>query len=153
MHTRTLHGPPSAELAARSGRGPGAQYRSGEDGRGQDAEGEGYGQAEQLSNDDLIRERYRGIRPAAGYPACPDHTEKQILWKLLEVEKHTGMKLTESCAMYPASPVSGLYFAHPQAKYFGVGKIDRDQVLDYQRRKQMDLQSVERWLAPNLNYE
>jgi 5-methyltetrahydrofolate--homocysteine methyltransferase len=113
----------------------------------------GYGRTENLTNDDIIRERYRGIRPAAGYPASPDHTEKWTLWNLLNVEKHTGMKLTESCAMYPASSVSGLYFAHPESKYFGVGKIERDQVLDYHVRKQMELREVERWLAPNLNYE
>jgi len=113
----------------------------------------GYGNSEQLTPEELIRERYRGIRPAAGYPACPDHTEKWILWDLLDVEKNTGIKLTESCAMYPASSVSGLYFAHPDSKYFAVGKIDRDQILDYHRRKHMELEKVERWLAPNLNYE
>jgi 5-methyltetrahydrofolate--homocysteine methyltransferase len=113
----------------------------------------GYGRAERLSNEELIREQYRGIRPAAGYPACPDHTEKWTLWKLLDVEKNTGIKLTESCAMWPGASVSGLYFAHPEAKYFGVGKLDRDQVLDYQQRKQMDLALVERWLGPYLNYE
>ncbi|MDX1952462.1 MAG: methionine synthase [Verrucomicrobiota bacterium] len=113
----------------------------------------GYGKNENLSNDDLIREKYRGIRPAAGYPACPDHTEKQILWQLLQVEKNAGIKLTESCAMWPAGSVSGLYFAHPESKYFGVGKIDRDQVLDYHLRKKMDLQTTERWLGPNLGYD
>jgi len=113
----------------------------------------GYGKSENLSSEDLIRERYRGIRPAAGYPACPDHTEKRILWELLQVEKVTGMKLTESCAMWPASSVSGLYFAHPESKYFGVGKIGRDQVLDYHLRKGMDLREIERWLSPNLNYD
>ena len=113
----------------------------------------GYGQTEKLAPDDLIREKYRGIRPAAGYPACPDHTEKWALWKLLDVEKNTGIKLTESCAMWPGASVSGLYFAHPESKYFAVGKIGRDQVLDYQRRKQMDLATVERWLGPYLNYE
>jgi 5-methyltetrahydrofolate--homocysteine methyltransferase len=113
----------------------------------------GYGKNEVLTHDDLIRERYRGIRPAAGYPACPDHTEKLSLWKLLDAEKNTGIKLTESCAMWPASSVSGLYFAHPDAKYFGVGKLERDQVLDYRQRKQMDLRAVERWLAPYLNYD
>jgi 5-methyltetrahydrofolate--homocysteine methyltransferase len=113
----------------------------------------GYGKAENLTNEDLIREKYRGIRPAAGYPACPDHTEKRILWSLLDVEKKTGITLTESCAMYPASSVSGLYFAHPEAKYFGVGKIARDQILDYHRRKQMTLPETERWLSPYLNYE
>ncbi len=113
----------------------------------------GYGKGESLSHEELIREKYRGIRPAAGYPACPDHTEKLTLWKLLDVEARTGIKLTESCAMWPGASVSGLYFAHPESKYFAVGKIDRDQVLDYQRRKQMDLASVERWLGPYLAYE
>ncbi|HCL91597.1 MAG TPA: vitamin B12 dependent-methionine synthase activation domain-containing protein, partial [Verrucomicrobiota bacterium] len=113
----------------------------------------GYGRDENLSYADLIRERYRGIRPAAGYPACPDHTEKQTLWKLLDVEKNTGIKLTESGAMWPGASVSGLYFAHPESKYFGVGKLGRDQVLDYHRRKQMELAAVERWLGPYLNYD
>ncbi len=113
----------------------------------------GFGHDEHLSKEDLIREKYRGIRPAAGYPACPDHTEKQLLWKLLNVEANAGIKLTESCAMWPGASVSGLYFAHPESKYFGVGKIGRDQILDYHLRKQMDLQSVERWLGPYLNYE
>ncbi|HVM48719.1 MAG TPA: vitamin B12 dependent-methionine synthase activation domain-containing protein, partial [Candidatus Acidoferrum sp.] len=113
----------------------------------------GYGQGERLSSEDLIRERYRGIRPAAGYPACPDHTEKLTLWKLLEVERNTGITLTESCAMWPGASVSGLYFAHPEAKYFGVGKIGRDQVLDYAARKQVSLREVERWLGPYLNYD
>ena len=113
----------------------------------------GYGAGESLSSDELIREKYRGIRPAAGYPACPDHTEKRLLWELLDAEKHTGIRLTESCAMWPASSVSGLYFAHPRAKYFGVGKIDRDQVEDWAKRKGMSLGDAERWLAPNLNYD
>ncbi|HZQ47629.1 MAG TPA: vitamin B12 dependent-methionine synthase activation domain-containing protein, partial [Verrucomicrobiae bacterium] len=113
----------------------------------------GYGAAENLSAEDLIREKYRGIRPAAGYPASPDHTEKGILWKLLDVERATGIRITESYAMWPAASVSGLYFAHPAAKYFGVGKIDRDQVQDYAARKQLDVATMERWLAPNLNYE
>ena len=113
----------------------------------------GYGSAEQLSVEDLIRERYRGIRPAPGYPACPDHTEKRTLFDLLQAEQHAGITLTESFAMYPASSVSGLYFAHPEARYFSVGKLGRDQVLDYQGRKQMDLQTMERWLSPNLNYD
>ncbi|MGA2241134.1 MAG: methionine synthase [Verrucomicrobiota bacterium] len=113
----------------------------------------GYGKAEKLTTEDLIGEKYRGIRPAAGYPACPDHTEKQILWKLLDVEKQAGIKLTESSAMWPASSVSGLYFAHPESKYFAVGKLGRDQVLDYHLRKGMTLQEVERWLGPYLNYE
>jgi 5-methyltetrahydrofolate--homocysteine methyltransferase len=113
----------------------------------------GYGQAENLTNDDLIREKYRGIRPAAGYPAQPDHTEKWILFELLESTKHTGVSLTESLAMMPASSVSGLYFAHPEAKYFAVGKIQRDQVEDYARRKGLPVAAVEKWLAPNLAYE
>jgi 5-methyltetrahydrofolate--homocysteine methyltransferase len=113
----------------------------------------GYGKGEGLTNADLIHEKYRGIRPAAGYPACPDHTEKGPLWKLLDVEKNTGMQITESFAMWPGSSVSGLYFAHPEAKYFSVGKIDRDQVADYHARKGMTVAEVERWLGPNLNYE
>jgi 5-methyltetrahydrofolate--homocysteine methyltransferase len=113
----------------------------------------GYGRTENLTNEDLIREQYRGIRPAAGYPASPDHTEKELLWKLLDAERNTGIQLTESFAMWPASSVSGLYFAHAESKYFGVGKIGRDQVLDYHLRKGMDLRSVERWLSPNLNYD
>ncbi|MBK6529944.1 MAG: methionine synthase [Deltaproteobacteria bacterium] len=112
----------------------------------------GYGRDEHLGPQELIEEKYRGIRPAAGYPACPDHTEKGELWKLLDVERNTGMKLTESFAMWPGSSVSGLYFAHPQARYFGLGKIDRDQVVDYQARKGMSLDEVERWLRPNLGY-
>jgi 5-methyltetrahydrofolate--homocysteine methyltransferase len=113
----------------------------------------GYGRSEDLSKERLIAEEYRGIRPAAGYPACPDHTEKGTLWRLLDVEKNTGMILTESYAMWPGSSVSGLYFAHPQSRYFNVGKIDRDQVADYGVRKGMATAEVERWLGPNLNYE
>jgi 5-methyltetrahydrofolate--homocysteine methyltransferase len=113
----------------------------------------GFGKDENLSNEDLIREKYRGIRPAAGYPACPDHTEKWRLWELLNVEPNTRIKLTESCAMWPGASVSGLYFAHSDSKYFGAGKIGRDQVLDYHLRKQMDLQTIERWLGPYLNYD
>ena len=113
----------------------------------------GYGREENLSKDDLIREAYRGIRPAAGYPACPDHSEKRILFDLLAAEENAGIHLTESFAMWPGASVSGLYFAHPEAKYFGVGKIGRDQVLDYQQRKAMSLEEVERWLGPYLNYE
>jgi 5-methyltetrahydrofolate--homocysteine methyltransferase len=113
----------------------------------------GYGKDEQLSSEDLIRERYRGIRPAPGYPACPDHTEKRLLFDLLQAEKNTGISLTETYAMLPASSVSGLYFAHPESRYFAVGKIGRDQVLDYHRRKRMDLGLIERWLSPNLNYD
>jgi|CZKU01.1.fsa_nt_gi 5-methyltetrahydrofolate--homocysteine methyltransferase len=113
----------------------------------------GYGRQEDLSKDELIEEKYRGIRPAAGYPACPDHTEKGSLWKLLDVQKNTGMLITESYAMWPGSSVSGLYFAHPQSRYFGLGKIDRDQVADYHVRKGMTVAEVERWLSPNLNYD
>jgi 5-methyltetrahydrofolate--homocysteine methyltransferase len=113
----------------------------------------GYGRNEDLSKDELIQEKYRGIRPAAGYPACPDHTEKGTLWKLLDVEKNTGMQLTESFAMWPGSSVSGLYFGHPQSQYFGLGKIDRDQVADYHTRKGMSVAEVERWLGQNLNYD
>ncbi len=112
----------------------------------------GYGQQENLSPGELIHEKYRGIRPAPGYPACPDHTEKGTLWRLLDVEKNTGIQITESFAMWPGSSVSGLYFAHPESRYFSVGKIDRDQVEDYHKRKQMSMTEVERWLGPNLNY-
>jgi len=113
----------------------------------------GYGCAEQLSPEDFIQEKYRGIRPAAGYPACPDHTEKGPLWHLLNVETNTGMMITESFAMWPGSSVSGLYFAHPESRYFSLGKIDRDQVADYQKRKGMTMAEIERWLGPNLNYD
>jgi len=113
----------------------------------------GYGLEEQLTNEELIKEQYRGIRPAPGYPACPDHTEKESLFKLLDVERRAGIRLTESFAMLPAASVSGLYFAHPQAKYFAVGKVGKDQVEDYAARKGMPLAVIERWLAPNLNYE
>jgi 5-methyltetrahydrofolate--homocysteine methyltransferase len=113
----------------------------------------GYGRQEGLSNADLIEEKYRGIRPAAGYPACPDHTEKGPLWNLLDVQKNTGMLITESFAMWPGSSVSGLYFAHPESRYFSLGKIDRDQAEDYAERKGMSVKEAERWLGPNLNYE
>jgi 5-methyltetrahydrofolate--homocysteine methyltransferase len=113
----------------------------------------GYGKTEELTNEDMIRERYRGIRPAPGYPACPDHTEKRILFELLQAESRSGVTLTESYAMLPAAAVSGLYFAHPEAKYFAVGKINRDQVEDYAARKKLSVGEVERWLAPNLNYD
>ncbi len=113
----------------------------------------GYGKREALSTEELIREKYRGIRPAPGYPACPDHTEKRLLFDLLQVEQKASITLTESFAMLPAAAVSGFYFAHPEAKYFAVGKIGKDQVEDYARRKGMDLRTVERWLSPNLNYE
>ncbi|HEX4038244.1 MAG TPA: methionine synthase [Acidobacteriaceae bacterium] len=113
----------------------------------------GYGCAEHLSNDELIAEQYRGIRPAPGYPACPDHTEKGTIWRLLDVEANAGIQLTESFAMWPGSSVSGFYFAHPESRYFMVGKIDRDQVADYAGRKGMSVAEVERWLGPNLGYE
>jgi len=113
----------------------------------------GYGCAEGLSNADLIAEKYRGIRPAAGYPACPDHTEKGTLWRLLDVQANTGMLITESFAMWPGSSVSGLYFAHPESRYFSLGKIDREQVADYSERKGMSVAEVERWLGQNLNYD
>ena len=112
-----------------------------------------YGRDEGLSNADFIEEKYRGIRPAAGYPACPDHTEKGPLWSLLDVQANTGMLLTESFAMWPGSSVSGLYFAHPESRYFSLGKIDRDQVVDYHERKGMSVAEVERWLGQNLNYD
>jgi len=113
----------------------------------------GYGRGESLSIEELIREKYRGIRPAPGYPACPDHTEKRLLFDLLGGEERVGIRLTETFAMRPAASVCGFYFAHPQSKYFALGKIGRDQVLDYHRRKGMDLRSMERWLAPNLAYD
>ncbi|MCP5424547.1 MAG: methionine synthase [Gammaproteobacteria bacterium] len=113
----------------------------------------GYAADERLNNEALIDEAYQGIRPAPGYPACPDHTEKGLLWDLLEVERKAAIHLTESYAMLPAAAVSGWYFAHPKARYFGLGKIERDQVEDYARRKGMSLAEAERWLAPNLNYE
>ena len=113
----------------------------------------GYAGDEGLDNDSLIAEKYQGIRPAPGYPACPEHTEKGTLWQLLDVEKNTGMKLTESYAMYPAASVSGWYFSHPESRYFGLGDIGKDQVEDYAQRKGMSVEEVERWLAPVLNYE
>jgi 5-methyltetrahydrofolate--homocysteine methyltransferase len=112
----------------------------------------GYGHAESFSVEELIKEKYRGIRPAPGYPACPDHTEKRKLFDLLQAEERAGIHLTESFAMSPASSVSGWYFAHPEAKYFAVGKIERDQVEEYAERKGMEVAEAERWLAPNLNY-
>jgi 5-methyltetrahydrofolate--homocysteine methyltransferase len=113
----------------------------------------GYGCGENLSNAELIHEKYRGIRPAPGYPASPDHTEKGPLWRLLNVQANTGMLITESFAMWPGSSVSGLYFAHPESRYFSLGKIDRDQVADYSQRKGMSVAEIERWLGPNLNYD
>jgi len=113
----------------------------------------GYGRTENLKLEDLVSEKYRGIRPAPGYPAQPDHTEKPILFELLDAEKRSGIKLTESNSMYPASSVSGMYYAHPESRYFAVGKIDRDQVEDYASRKKMSVSEVERWLAPVLGYD
>ncbi|WP_263458371.1 methionine synthase [Brenneria tiliae] len=113
----------------------------------------GYAANENLSNDELIRENYQGIRPAPGYPACPDHTEKAEIWQLLEVEKHAGMKLTDSYAMWPGASVSGWYFSHPESKYFAVAQIQRDQVEDYAKRKGISVSEIERWLAPNLGYD
>jgi len=113
----------------------------------------GYAPDENLSNEDLIAEGYRGIRPAPGYPACPDHTEKALLWQLLDAERATGVTLTESYAMLPAASVSGFYFSHPGARYFGTGRIDHDQIEDYARRKGMAIHAVERWLSPILGYE
>ena len=112
-----------------------------------------YAPDEALSNAELIGEKYRGIRPAPGYPACPDHTEKATLFHLLDAEANAGITLTESFAMLPGAAVSGWYFAHPEAEYFGVGKIEADQVADYARRKGMDVRTMERWLGPNLNYD
>ena len=113
----------------------------------------GFGCEEGLSNQELIEEKYRGIRPAPGYPSCPDHTEKGTLWRLLDVGANTGIQITESFAMWPGSSVSGLYFAHPESRYFNLGKIDRDQVEDYARRKELSTIEVERWLSTSLNYD
>lgn len=113
----------------------------------------GYTNEESLDNEAMIKEQYQGIRPAPGYPACPDHTEKPVLFDLLEVEKNTGISLTESNAMYPAASVSGFYFMHPESKYFGLGKIEKDQVSDYAKRKGMSLEEAEKWLSPNLSYD
>jgi 5-methyltetrahydrofolate--homocysteine methyltransferase len=112
-----------------------------------------YAKDETLDNDALIREEYQGIRPAPGYPACPDHTEKALLFGLIDAEKNAGVRLTESFAMWPAAAVSGFYFSNPESRYFAVGKLGRDQVEDYARRKQLDLAAAERWLSPNLGYE
>ena len=113
----------------------------------------GYASDENLENNDLIKEKYQGIRPAPGYPACPDHTEKALLWQLLDVDKNAGISLTEHFAMVPTAAVSGWYFANPESRYFAVGKINHDQVVDYAKRKNMDLKEAERWLAPNLGYD
>ena len=113
----------------------------------------GYAKSESLSNDDLILEKYQGIRPAPGYPAQPDHTEKGTLWKLMDVRYSAGIELTESFAMWPGASVSGLYIAHPDSHYFGVGKVERDQVEDYAARKGWTVAEADRWLAPVLNYD
>jgi 5-methyltetrahydrofolate--homocysteine methyltransferase len=113
----------------------------------------GYAADETLDNEALIGEQYEGIRPAPGYPACPDHTEKATLWQLLDAEKNAGMRLTEHFAMLPTAAVSGWYIAHPKARYFGVGDIGRDQVEDYARRKGWTQAQAERWLAPNVGYD
>jgi 5-methyltetrahydrofolate--homocysteine methyltransferase len=113
----------------------------------------GYGKNEKFSVEDLIAEKYRGIRPAPGYPAQPDHTEKATIFRLLDAEAEAGIKLTESFAMWPGAAVSGLYFAHPDSHYFGVGKVERDQVEDYAARKGWTIEEAERWLAPVLNYD
>ena len=113
----------------------------------------GYASDERLSQEDLIREKYRGIRPAPGYPACPDHTEKPILWDLLDAASATGITLTENFAMFPAASVCGFYFSHPQARYFAVGRIGLDQAQAYADRKGLSLAEVEKWLGPNLGYE
>jgi len=110
----------------------------------------GYDKQEQLSNEDLIKEKYVGIRPAPGYPACPDHTEKHKLFSLLDASKYTGIQLTESLAMYPAASVCGWYFSHPQSQYFGIGKIQQDQLEDYASRKGMSIEEATRWLRPIL---
>ena len=113
----------------------------------------GFGADEALSHEDLIGEKYRGIRPAPGYPACPDHTEKETIFRLLDATAQTGIELTESLAMSPGASVSGLYIGHAQARYFPVGRLARDQVVDYAARKGWDLETAEKWLAPNLDYE
>jgi 5-methyltetrahydrofolate--homocysteine methyltransferase len=113
----------------------------------------GYGCAEKLTTQEIIAEKYRGIRPAPGYPACPDHTEKGTIWRLLDVQANTGIQITESFAMWPGSSVSGIYFAHPESRFFSLGKIDRDQAEDYAARKNWSVADVERWLGPNLNYD
>jgi 5-methyltetrahydrofolate--homocysteine methyltransferase len=113
----------------------------------------GYAPEEQLDNQALIKESYRGVRPAPGYPACPDHLEKETIWEVLQVEERIGVSLTESLAMWPAASVSGYYFGHPKARYFGLGKIKRDQLEDYARRKQIPLSEAEKWLRPNLAEE
>jgi len=110
----------------------------------------GYANNETLENDELIKEKYRGIRPAPGYPACPDHLEKETIWELLQVKETIGVTLTDSLAMWPAASVSGYYFAHPEARYFGLGKIKEDQVKDFASRKEIAFAKAEKWLAPNI---
>ena len=112
----------------------------------------GYAKDENLDSSSILQEKYQGIRPAPGYPACPDHTEKKLLFELLHATESAGIALTESYAMYPASSVCGLYFSHKDSKYFGLGKIGNDQVREYAQRKEMDVKTIEKWLAPNLNY-
>jgi 5-methyltetrahydrofolate--homocysteine methyltransferase len=111
----------------------------------------GYDADEELSNADLIKESYKGIRPAPGYPACPDHLEKPTIWKVLQVEEKIGVKLTESMAMWPAASVSGYYFANPESKYFGLGKIKADQVVDYAKRRNITTEEATKWLSPNIS--
>ena len=113
----------------------------------------GYTADEGLDTNAIIREEYRGIRPAPGYPACPEHTEKRTIWELLDAEENAGISLTESCAMTPGAAVSGYYFSHPESAYFGVAEIGRDQAQDYADRKGWTLQEAEKWLSPNLAYE
>ena len=110
----------------------------------------GYSKNEDFSNDELIDEKYKGIRPAPGYPACPDHLEKNVIWSLLDVEKNCGIKLTESLAMFPASSVSGYYFSNPESRYFGLGKIDKDQLEDYAKRRNISIDLAKKWLNPIL---
>jgi 5-methyltetrahydrofolate--homocysteine methyltransferase len=112
-----------------------------------------YAADEQLSNQQIIKEEYQGIRPAAGYPASPDHTEKDLIWDLLEVENNTGIWLTEAKAMVPTAAVSGIYYSHPESSYFAVGKINKDQLEDYARRKNISIEEAQKWLAPNLGYD
>ena len=113
----------------------------------------GYAPDEPLDHEDLVAERYVGVRPAPGYPSCPDHTEKETLWSLLDVEENAGIELTDSMAMWPGASVSGWYFAHPESGYFVVGRLGRDQVEEYAARKGWDLATAERWLSPNLGYD
>ena len=112
----------------------------------------GYAANENLNNEALIKESYKGIRPAPGYPACPDHTLKRDLFQLLDATKLTGVDLTESLAMFPTASVSGFYFGNEQAKYFGLGKIEKDQIIEYAQQKKVSIEDAEKWLSPNLNY-